>query len=85
MFAKSTQIGLVSLFAVLATALGGCAETVGNEPASYAASTRPTIALSRFAAPLQEPTDSFQSLKTESVSSRTEARRVFKSAVADAR
>jgi hypothetical protein len=32
MFAKSKQIGLVSLLVVLGAMVGGCAESVGNEP-----------------------------------------------------
>ena len=31
MFAKSTQMGFVSLFAVVAMALGGCAESTGAQ------------------------------------------------------
>jgi len=51
MFAKSKQIGLVSLFVVVAAALGGCAESIGSEPASPPSMNRPSIALSRFATP----------------------------------
>jgi hypothetical protein len=36
MFAKSTQVGLVALFAVATTALGGCAESVGSVPTTAA-------------------------------------------------
>ncbi len=53
MFAKSKQIGLVSLFVVLATALGGCAESMGAAPANTE-SNRPLIALSRFEVPAPE-------------------------------
>ena len=74
MFAKSKQIGLVSLFVVVAAALGGCAESVGNEPASPTAN-RPSIALSRFVAPQQEPVN-FQSVKRESSIARVNAKRV---------
>jgi hypothetical protein len=83
MFAKSKQIVLVSLFAVLATGLGGCAESVGNEPASFAVN-RPSIALSRFVSPQLENADSFQMLKGESAA-RAEPKHTFKSAVAIAR
>jgi hypothetical protein len=47
MFAKSKQIGLVSLFLVLGAMVGGCAESVGNEPASFASNQRPVAFLSR--------------------------------------
>ena len=47
MFAKSTRIGLVSLFVVAATALGGCAESVGSEPASFPSEHRSVAFLSR--------------------------------------
>jgi hypothetical protein len=39
MFTKSTPFGLGSLLAVASIALGGCAATVGHEPASSPVST----------------------------------------------
>jgi hypothetical protein len=69
---------------VLSAALGGCAESVGNEPASFASINRPSIALSRFAAPQSEP-DAFQALKTESVASRPDTKHQVRSVVADTR
>jgi hypothetical protein len=39
MSTKSTPFGLVSLLAVASIALGGCAATVGHEPASTPVST----------------------------------------------
>jgi hypothetical protein len=47
MFAKSKQIGLVSLFLVLGAMVGGCAESVGNEPASFVSTSRPAAFLAR--------------------------------------
>ena len=82
MFAKSKQIGLVSLFVVLATALGGCAESVGNEPASVPSINRPTIALSRFIAP-PEPelgVDASKVAKSESLRTQAEAKRTSRTA-----
>jgi hypothetical protein len=81
MFAKSTQIGLVSLFVVLATALGGCAESIGSEPANAPIMTRPIVALSRYAPPVaSEPP---QVVKVETVASRTELK--HQTRTADAR
>jgi hypothetical protein len=36
MFAKSTRLGLVALFVVLPATLGGCAQSLGREPAAVA-------------------------------------------------
>ena len=36
MFAKSSHLGLVALFVVLPAALGGCAQSLGREPAAVA-------------------------------------------------
>jgi hypothetical protein len=61
MFAKSTQIALVSLFAVAATALGGCAASVSHEPATiqsaYVAMPKVTEAkpMARQDAPAAQP------------------------------
>jgi hypothetical protein len=53
MFAKSTQIGLVSLFVVLTAAIGGCAESVGNEPASFPSEHRSVAFATRAPLPPQ--------------------------------
>jgi len=74
MFAKSTQIGLVSLFVVLATALGGCAESVGNEPASAPTMSRPALELTRFSPRVLEEQPNVQIAKVEPVESRSEAK-----------
>jgi len=47
MFAKSKQIGLVSLLVALGAMIGGCAESVGNEPASFASVSHPAALLAR--------------------------------------
>jgi hypothetical protein len=47
MFAKSKQIGLVSLFVLLGATIGGCAESVGNEPASFPSQSRPVAFINR--------------------------------------
>jgi hypothetical protein len=47
MFAKSKQIGLVSILVVLGAMIGGCAESVGNEPASFANVSHPAAFLAR--------------------------------------
>ncbi len=47
MFAKSKQIGLVSLFVVLGATIGGCAESVGSEPASFPSQGRPVAFMNR--------------------------------------
>ena len=72
MFAKSTRIGLVSLFVALATALGGCAESVGNEPASFPSEHRPVAFLSRgpIITPVME--DRAPATKVEAIATRTE-------------
>jgi hypothetical protein len=84
MFAKSNKLGFVSLFAfaVLASALGGCAESVG-QPAS-AEGVRPMIAMSRFQAPNPELESTQAFMKTEVQQPRSE-KRMAKSAVADTR
>ena len=74
MFAKSKQIGLVSLFVVLAAAIGGCAESVGNEPASFPSQQR-SVAFSQRIVPLPPVTgDEYQVMKTDSLASRTDSK-----------
>ncbi len=52
MFAKSKQIGLVSLLLVLGAMMGGCAESVGSsEPASFPSFTRTGGPLARAPLP----------------------------------
>jgi hypothetical protein len=70
MFAKFNQIGLVSLFVVVAAALGGCAESVASEPASPTSLNRPSIALSRFASPAPGADTFVMVMKTEQAKSR---------------
>jgi hypothetical protein len=81
MFAKSTQIGLVSLFVVLATALGGCAESVGSEPASAPLMSRPALELSRFSPRVldPEPTSAIVA-KAEPVETHNEVKRTIRTA-----
>jgi hypothetical protein len=83
MFAKSKSLGLVSLVVVLAAALGGCAESLG-QPAS-AETNRPLIALSRFQAPQAEPESASMLTKVESPAPRTEVKRTVRNTVADVR
>ena len=64
---------------MLATALGGCAESVGNEPASPL-TNRPVIAFSRFAPP-QPTVDTIQVVKPESLATRSEAKRITRTAL----
>jgi hypothetical protein len=85
MFAKSTQIGLVSLFVVLATALGGCSESVGSVPANAPIMTRPALELSRFSPRVldTEGSSNVQIAKAEPIEVRAEGKRVH--TVADVR
>jgi hypothetical protein len=74
MFAKSTRIGLVSLFVVAATALGGCAESVGSEPASFPSEHRSVAYLSR--GPIITPVleDRAPATRVETIATRTESK-----------
>jgi hypothetical protein len=74
MFAKSTRIGLVSLFVVAASALGGCAESVGSAPASFPSEHRPVAYLTRQ--PVIPPVveDRVPVAKVEVVATRTDAK-----------
>jgi hypothetical protein len=74
MFAKSIRIGLVSLFVVASTALGGCAESVGSEPASFPSEHRPVAFLSRQ--PVIPPVveERIQVAKVDLVATRTDAK-----------
>lgn len=75
MFAKSTQVGLVSLFVVLATALGGCAESVRSTPANFPAEQRPVAFLARTApVPLVRDEESLQGSRVSSLPPRADAK-----------
>ena len=74
MFAKSKQIGLVSLFVLFAAAIGGCAESVGNEPASFPSEQRPVAFISRVT-PAPTVTEDHQVVtKVDAVASRTDSK-----------
>jgi hypothetical protein len=72
MFAKSKQIGLVSLFVVFAAAIGGCAESVGT-PASFPSEQRPVAFISRLP-PAPTVTEDLQVTKVDTLASRTDAK-----------
>lgn len=74
MFAKSKQIGLVSLFVVVAAALGGCAESVGGEPASFPNEHRPVAFLTRSPLPPLVTEDRPQVARVDSPASRTDSK-----------
>jgi hypothetical protein len=65
MFAKSKQIGLVSLFLVLGAMVGGCAESVGNEPASFPSVTHTPALFARTQPPPQASEESFRIARIE--------------------
>jgi hypothetical protein len=76
MFAKSKQVGLVSLFVVVAAALGGCAESVGNTPATFVREPRPVAFLERTAPlPMVRDEDNLQLSRTSSLAPRADAKR----------
>ena len=75
MFAKSKQVGLVSLFVVVAAALGGCAESVGDTPASFPSEHRPVAFLSRTAAvPMVRDEQNIQLGRTASLMPRADSK-----------
>jgi hypothetical protein len=75
MFAKSKQVGLVSLFVVLATALGGCAESVSGTPASFPGEQRQVAFLSRTApVPMVRDEESLMGSRVSSLPPRADAK-----------
>jgi hypothetical protein len=82
MFAKSKQIGLVSLFVVLAAAIGGCAESVSSEPASFPSQERPVAFLVRTTPVSELRGDNSRAVREEALAPAVDARHLAHSVAA---
>jgi hypothetical protein len=74
MFAKSKQIGLVSLLLVLGAMMGGCAESVGNEPASFPGASHTPALVARTQPPPQVSEESFRIARIETVAPQVDSK-----------
>jgi hypothetical protein len=75
MFAKSKQIGFVSLFLVFAATVGGCAESIADAPASFPSQRRPVAFLVRTTPAIQVREQAFHSYRVAGGAPRSEITR----------